>query len=329
MPDIKNAPTAKAPQHRGRGCLLTLGLIALAVVAWMVLGPVYESAAEASDARLYPPPGQMVDIGGYRLHINCTGTGAPTVVIDAGWGDWSTMWAWVQRGVAPTTRVCTYDRAGTGWSDPGPLPRDARQFAKELHALLLGAGIPGPYVLVGHSMGGLPVRVFTHEYPSDVAGVVLIESMSPAQFKQPPAGAASTPSHASTILPGLARLGLVRLLARPLGLIPALPADVQNAYVARLVLPSSLQAVTDEGQGMPESAIQARNVTTFGDIPLIVLTSSRNNDPEGWQQMQADLTHLSSNSQQLFADKSGHAIQLDQPDAAVAAIVQMVKLLRK
>ena len=133
---------------------------------------------EAADARAYPPPGQMVDVGGYRLHINCTGAGSPTVVIDAGLGDWSSMWGFVQPGVAKTTRVCTYDRAGAGWSDQGPLPRDARQFAKELHTLLQNANIPGPYVMVGHSMGGLPVRVFTHEYAAEVAGVVLIDSMS-------------------------------------------------------------------------------------------------------------------------------------------------------
>jgi pimeloyl-ACP methyl ester carboxylesterase len=123
----------------------------------------------------------MVDVGGHRLHINCTGTGSPTVVIDAGLGDWSTSWGFVQPEVAKVTRVCTYDRAGMGWSEPGPLPRVASQFAKELHALLHNAKIPGPYILVGHSLGGLPVRMFTHDYPSEVAGVVLIDSMHPGQ----------------------------------------------------------------------------------------------------------------------------------------------------
>jgi hypothetical protein len=105
--------------------------------------------------------GILVDVGGYRLHINCTGTGAPSVVIDAGLGDYSTMWAWVQPGVAKTTQVCTYDRAGNGWSEAGLLPRDAEQYAKELHTLPHAANIPGPYVLVGHSLGGFTVRVFT------------------------------------------------------------------------------------------------------------------------------------------------------------------------
>ena len=171
--------TPQAPKRRGRGCLLWLGGVMVLVLGLVLVGTVYESATEASDVRAYPPPGQMVDVGGYRLHINCTGTGSPTVVIDAGWGDWSLGWSGVQPGVAKTTRVCTYDRAGMGYSEAGPLPRDAEQFAKELHTLLDRAGVPGPYVLVGHSLGGLPVRVFAHEYPAEVAGVVLIESMSP------------------------------------------------------------------------------------------------------------------------------------------------------
>jgi pimeloyl-ACP methyl ester carboxylesterase len=297
----------------------------------MLLGAIYESMAEASDARVYPPPGKLVDVGGYRLHINCTGTGGPTVVIDAGLGDWSTMWAWVQPGVAKTTQVCTYDRAGNGWSDAGPLPRNAVQYAKELHTLLQEANIPGPYVLIGHSLGGLSVRVFTDMYPSEVAGVVLIDSMSPRQFPQTSTN--TTPqmdsqSHPFTIFPALARIGLVRLLVRPLGLIPHLPPEVEKAYLSRMVRPSNLQAyLGDESHGMPESGRQAEAVKTFGDLPLIVLTARQNNIP-GWQEWQTELLQLSSNSQQLFAE-SGHNIEIEQPEAAIAAIVKMVELVRQ
>ena len=178
----------------------------------------------------------VVDVGGYRLHINCTGTGSPTVVIDVGLDDWSTMWALVQPEVAKTTRICTYDRAGSGWSDAGPLPRNAGQFAEELRTLLHQANIPGPYVLVGHSLGGLTVRVFTDMYPSEVAGVVLIESMSPRQFSPSSTNTALQPasqSHASPILPALARTGLLRLTARPLGLVPHLPPEAEKACVCR------------------------------------------------------------------------------------------------
>ncbi len=167
------------PKRRRRRWLGWLGGVAVLVVGLILAGTIYELMAEASDVRAYPPLGQMVDVGGYRLHIHCTGTGSPTVVIDAGWGAWSLEWSRVQAEVAKTTQVCTYDRAGMGYSEAGPLPRNAEQIAKELHTLLVQANIAGPYVLVGHSMGGLPVQVFTHEYPTQVAGVVLIDSMSP------------------------------------------------------------------------------------------------------------------------------------------------------
>ena len=178
-----------------RGIGRTLAALVGLIVVLGLVGAVYESAAEAADMRAYPPPGQLVDVGGYRLHINCVGTGSPTVVIDAGWGDWSAGWSRVQPEAAKTTRVCTYDRAGMGYSEPGPLPRTAEQFAKELHTLLQHAAIPGPYVLVGHSMGGAPVRVFAHTYAAEVAGVVLIESMNPRQAK-PSAGDTPPPSAA-------------------------------------------------------------------------------------------------------------------------------------
>jgi hypothetical protein len=136
----------RAFRRRGRGCFLWLGASVATLLGLMLVGYSYEPMAEAADAKTYPPPGQLVDVGGHRLHINCTGTGSPTVVIEAGLGDWSTSWGEaVQPAVAKTTRVCTYDRAGMGWSEAGPLPRDAAQFARELHTLLQNAQIPGPY----------------------------------------------------------------------------------------------------------------------------------------------------------------------------------------
>jgi pimeloyl-ACP methyl ester carboxylesterase len=331
-PTTMNVPSAtwhigRVLRRIGRALAALFGLI----VVLGLIGAIYESAAEAADVRAYPAPGQLVDVGGYHLHINCTGAGSPTVVIDAGWGDWSASWSsWVQPEVAKATRVCTYDRAGMGYSEAGPLPRNAQQFAKELHTLLHNAGIPGPYVLVGHSMGGLPVRVFAHAYAADVAGVVLIESMSPRQAK--PSATNLTPSATSQArgfsIPTLpARIGLMRLFAGPLGLTSGLSPEVQHAYTAFSVTPRYIQTYLDEGTGMPESFIQAGAVTTFGDLPLIVLSRGLDLDQD-WQAMQTELLNLSSHSQQVFADTSGHNIQLDQPEAATAAIVKMVAQLR-
>lgn len=322
----------RIPKRRGRGLLVWLARIVAGVLGLAVIGAVWESTSEAADARAYPPPGQMVDVGGYRLHIDCTGTGSPTVVIDAGWGDWSSTWkSWVQPGVEKTTRVCTYDRAGMGYSEAGPLPRNAAQFTKELHTLLQRASIPGPYVLVGHSMGGLTVRVFAHEYPAEVAGVVLIDSMSPGQANRPVADtepqASSQPSGLGIVtLP--ARIGLIRLLAVPLGLEPVLSPEVQHAHDAYSVSPRFVQTYLDEGMGMPESLAQAGTVKTFGDLPLIVLSRGLDPKPE-WQADQAGLLQLSSHSEQLFADKSDHSVEVNQPDAAVGAIVRMVEQVRK
>jgi pimeloyl-ACP methyl ester carboxylesterase len=298
----------------------------------MLLGAGYESLAEAADARAYPPPGQLVDVGGHRLHINCVGTGSPTVVNDAGLGDWSATWSsWVQPEAARTTRVCTYDRAGMGWSEAGPLPRTAGRSAQELYTLLRQARLPGPYVLVGHSSSGLPVRVFAHEYAGDVAGVVLIDSMSPSEATPsppvtPPQTAPRSGGDRLFTLP--ARIGLLRLLAGPLGLASGLSPEVAGAYDAYSVTPRSLQTTLDESRAIPESLAQAGTVTSLGAVPLTVLSRGRDQD-QAWQRMQTDLLRLSSDGRHVIADRSGHNIQLDQPEAAVGAIVQMVEQIRR
>jgi pimeloyl-ACP methyl ester carboxylesterase len=329
MNDQNQKGTVFPSRSRGRGCLFWLGGSLATLLGLMLVGYIYESRAEAADTKTYPPPGQLVDVGGYRLHINCTGTGSPTVVIDAGLGDWSTTWGgYVQPEVAKTTRVCTYDRAGMGWSEAGPLPRDAAQFAKELHTLLQNANIPGPYVMVGHSLGGLEVRVFVHDYASEIAGVVLIDSMNPKQLTQSPTEVQSnSQSQPFSFQAVLARFGVARLLVKLPGIAPSVPAN-EEAYYPLYVRPQYFQATTNESQGLPASGAQAAAVKNFGDLPLIVLTAKLNNLP-GWPEWQTELLQLSSNSQQLFAENSDHNIQIEEPDAAVAAIIQMVQQVRQ
>ena len=203
-----------SPKRHVRGRFRWLGGAIVLVLGVILAGAIYESVSETADIRAYPPPGQMVDVGGYRLHINCTGEGSPTVVIESGWGDSSASWGWVQPEVAKTTRICTYDRAGMGWSEASPQPRTAREYAKELHTLLAKANEPGPYVLVGHSMGGFTVIVYAHDYPAEVSGLVLVDAQDlPTSDVATPQPA---PKPGGTSLPSLlARIGLVRLLAGP------------------------------------------------------------------------------------------------------------------
>ncbi len=314
-------------KRRGRGCLVWLAGSMAILLGLMLLGAWYESAAEAADARAYPPPGQMVDVGGYRLHINCTGEGSPTVVVESGWGDMSATWGWVQPEVAKTTRICTYDRAGMGWSEASSEPRTAREFTKELHTLLANAHEPGPYVLVGHSMGGFTVLVYAHDYPSDVLGLVLVDSQDlPASDGAAPMPA---PKPGKNSLPSfIARIGLVRLLAEPLDSVENLPEGVKQAYTASAVAPRGVQAFTNEGRGMSEGGAQARAVTTLGALPLIVLSRGKDQDAKHTA-AQTSLLQLSTDSQQLFAEQSGHPIMIEQPEAAVGAIVQMVAQIRR
>jgi len=196
----------------------------------------------------------MVDVGGYRLHLNCSGSGSPTVVIDTGWGDSSAGWGWVQPEVAKTTRICTYDRAGMGWSEASPQPRTAREFAKELHTLLANANEPGLFVLVGHSLAGYTMRVYAHDYPEEVAGLVLIDpqnlSTSGVATPQP------APKPGKTSLPALiARAGLVRLLSG----VNQRPAAAGSASLqSSLGDPRWIQTALDESRGMTEGGAQAR-----------------------------------------------------------------------
>jgi pimeloyl-ACP methyl ester carboxylesterase len=305
--------------------MLWLGRILAVLLILALVGWIYEPMAEAADAKAYPPPGQMVDVGGYRLHIYCTGSGSPTVVIETGWGDSSASWGWVQPEVSKTTRVCTYDRAGMGWSEASPQPRVAREYAKELHTLLANANEPGPYVLAAHSMGGFTALVYAHDYPDEVAGLVLIDVQdlptSDAAPKPAPKPGENSP------LSFLASFGVTRLLGPLLGAVQNLPEGDKQAHTAYSVAPRGVQAFANEGMGMSEGGAQARAVTTLGSLPLIVLTAGKDLDAKHTA-AQAQLLQLSTNSQHFFAEKSGHRIMIEQPEAAVAAIVKMVEQVR-
>lgn len=176
--DASNRPISK---RRLQGpWLVWSGRLLLLLLVLALLGVTYQAVATWGDARAFPPPGRLVDVGGYKLHLHCLGTGSPTVIAENGLGGSSPDWSLVQPAVSQTTRICSYDRAGAGWSEVGPGPRTSRQISAELHTLLTNARIAGPYVLVGHSAGGLHVQVYASQYPAEVAGLVLVDP-TPAQ----------------------------------------------------------------------------------------------------------------------------------------------------
>src|SRR5215216_2168598 len=200
---------------RGLGFWIRRGLVWLVggLLALAVIGAIYQVIATQIDQRTYLPPGEMVNVNGRLMHINCMGEGSPTVILEAANFGMSAHWVRVQQQLAKSTRVCAYDRAGMGWSEPGPEPRDARQISSELHTLLKNADTEGPYVLVGHSYGGLYARMYAARYPNEVAGVVLVDSSHPEQFTRTQEGKAmyENTRRIGAVIPFLTRLGVTRL----------------------------------------------------------------------------------------------------------------------
>jgi pimeloyl-ACP methyl ester carboxylesterase len=200
-----------------------------------------ESVAIARDQREFVMPGTSYDVGGYRLHLNCAGTGSPTVVLENGLGETSPVWDRITSAAGRTTRVCAYDRAGQGWSGDAPTPQDGLQIAADLHTLLDRAHESGPYVLVGHSTGGAYALTYAARYPAEVAGMVLLDSASPYQFTALPdyAGSYAASRRLSTVLPSLARLGLARVV--PSSAPSSLPAPAPEQVQAFATSPRGLQ----------------------------------------------------------------------------------------
>ena len=299
------------------------------------------------DASKFAPPGQLVDIGGFKLHLHCTGQGSPTVVLEAGLGSIATSWALVQREVAKTTRVCSYDRAGYGFSDSGPLPRTSQQIAKELHMLLTNAGEKGPFVLAGHSFGGLNVRMFDHAYPSEVAGLLLIDSaVEEALGSKLWMPLYNHLESDSMLLLGriMGRLGLARLFF-PDTLLKSTPFLPEEKAVIKAFSVSTKCgfAFLDESHTLPQSFLQAKNeCRTIGDKPLVVIVAGKNPDLEAiagskenaetmkqeWTRFQKNLAKLSTRSTYLIAENSAHMIPFEQPEIIVMAIDQMVGDIR-
>jgi pimeloyl-ACP methyl ester carboxylesterase len=306
---------------RGLRYLVTVELVLLIVL--VVIGATYEARSRSRDRRLYQPPGKLVDLGGYKLHLYCSGSGSPTVVLDYGLQGSYLDWRRVQPEVAGFTRVCSYDRGGYGWSDPSPKPRTLTSMMEELHALLAAAGEKPPYILVGHSYGGFDVLTYAHQFRSETAAVVLLDS-----------------SHPDYKLPfDLQRRLWLRLLqySMPFGLPrwrrwcgdqSSELGQIKTAFNCQSHVPATAYA---QWSLFDQSAESVRKLGSLGDLPLVVVSRDPNRPEERqprWRFLQEDLLKLSADSTLVIAKGSSHDVPGDRPDVVVEAIRKLALGLR-
>jgi pimeloyl-ACP methyl ester carboxylesterase len=333
------------PAGTRRAAVIIVRTFAALLLLGMVTGFIYEDVGRRRDLQRIPQIGQSIDIGGRSLNIYCSGAGDPSVVFESGADIPGYSWAHIQAEIAKVTRSCWYDRAGEGWSDPGPFPRTSEAIAKDLHALLGRADIRPPYVLVGHSIGGLHIRVYNGLYPGEVAGVVLVDAAHEDEPKRaPPFMRGHTlprlmwrPLH--IVVQAANRFGLLRLALRSVSLSDDPSRRTPDQIVAALRRLPKAVATSAGDATVPESYAQAHAAGGLGDRPLIVLTRAKPpsrpqvTDEERqaaayeqvWMhELQPQLARLSTRGRQILVSSSGHRIPDEAPDAVVEAVFQVL-----
>jgi pimeloyl-ACP methyl ester carboxylesterase len=338
--------------------LLTILLFVLALGAVLILaGLIYQAMGTAADRRRYPPPGRLIALGDTRLHLLESGTGHPAVIFESGISATCLSWTSVQTQVKAFARACSYDRAWLGWSDSAASPRTTSNLVDQLHALIQAASLPCPCILVGHSFGGLLVRAYAARYPANVAGLVLVDPLSPTEWLH------VSPAHARMLRLGvklsrrgalLARIGIVRVslalmmaggrripqwiarvtggrgesvISRLVGEVRKMPPETWPMVRAHWCQPKNFQGMAAYLESLRTSSVEA---SALGDppasIPITILSAS-NATPAQLAERE-EWAHRSPHGQHILARKSGHWIQLDEPQLVVQVIEEMVRLIR-
>ncbi len=313
-----------------------IGVIVAIIIVVLAAGAVYQAVAVARDKKRFPPPGKFSQVDGIRLHYVEMGADKPgsTVILESGMASFSSNWGWVVPQVAKCARVVAYDRAGLGWNDPGTVPLDTAKSARQLHSLLQQGGISAPYVLAGHSYGGLVMRLFADLYPDEVVGVVLVDSSHPDQWINIPASkGGGTVAIGNRVTAFMCRLGIMRLFRLEKSFIEGLP-DQQygemQAYLARpepwIVGAEGLTAWRDL------SREQVNNTKNLGKLPLVVLSvTEQDMYAEVLTKLQNELPALSSNSQHITIQGATHYTMVSKPEYAEQvsdAILRVVEAAR-
>ena len=300
------------------------GYLAGLLILLACAGALYQFLGGMLDKHFNPPPGQFVEVDGLRMHLVCTGQGSPTVVLDPGLSNSWLHWYKVQPEVAKFARVCSYDRAGLGWSDPRPGPRTSKVIAEELHSLLRNAGIAPPFVLVGHSIGGLNMQMYASLYRSEVSGMVLVDSVHAdqrrvfgAEFQRGSEYWTSVMKRNLWLMP----FGIPRLLGWCGTSLP----DRRAALRAFDCTAQQNRGWLAEETGSETSSNQVRATGSLGDLPLVVVSRGPTNAAQKpflavWFALQDSLAHRSTHGRRIIAEGAGHDIHLDRPDVVIAAI---------
>ncbi|MBB2908670.1 pimeloyl-ACP methyl ester carboxylesterase [Rhizobium sp. RAS22] len=340
------ALSALPPMHMKLSLkLVSLGLVALVVLP-LAVGSVYEVLSRNWVKAKYPPPGRLIDVGGRNIHLDCRGQGSPTVILEAGLDNYGTLsWAKVHDSVALLTRACAYDRAGIMWSEPKATPQYADAVAEDLRAVLTAAREKGPFILVGHSIGGPYSMAYTRKFGDEVAGLVFVDASHPDQVARFAEVANTPPDYINEVMQiasSLAWTGIIRLMATADEAhdVPVRVTEKANAFIS-----TSLAAVVSENMNVDRTLGEAGGLRTLGDRPLVVLTAmaplgndalnaakmSRQEDTrrrDVWRKLHEDEASWSTRSRHQLLPDSGHYIQFTRPDAVIAAILEVVNHVR-